>query len=249
MDVTGDSAPRRWRAALRFLTLVPMDSTLPVGMAVAFFPFPGAVIGTVAGSFVFLTSWMGRTATSALVTLLMAVAMGILREGWDPGDPRPAAIFDLRRLRYTGAGMLAAQSAVRWQVLQHSRPADAVTLLGASQLAAGAAVAALVWIARPASPAADALTSRVRSTSALVAIAMGALGVVAIAPRVAIAILGGAYLILRSIRYLWYRWRGGIDLDALGVASACIEMLALLLIVWAELPGIGPAAPGGPIRD
>jgi hypothetical protein len=104
---------------------------------------------------------------------------------------------------------------------------SAAGVVVAVHAAARAAMIGLAWVARPGAsgPALD-----ITSWAALAGIGTGVVVVfMALDYRRAVAICVGGYLVVRVVRELAYRRRGGVDKTALAAAKGLTEVMAVVV--------------------
>ncbi len=233
----GALAGNRFLAAIRYLTLLPIPrptSAAPMltGATAACLPLMGAVIGAI-GILLFsallaiLPAWLAALLVGGMWTALT----GVLRESgrFLRGSPRTNLIlFSILFLRWQG-------------LLAHSFYVDAHMILAvlAIQTVPRAGLVAMAWTARPrtgmgivaAGGTGMALSANLRSSSAIVAIALGLLAAF-LAGGILLFTLAGiaGYFTIRLLCTWSYAWRGGADGDAYGFAELIFE--AVMWALW-----------------
>ncbi len=136
------------------------------------------------------------------------------------------------RRRFGGADaiVVAASIAIRWLAIDHLATMRVLAIFMAAQAVPRATVIALAWASRPApSGVGYTFSSTLNTWIALVAMAEGCVAAFACGFRPAAMMLAGAYLIARLVRWLSYRYRGGVSADSLGTAQLLTEFFVLLL--------------------
>jgi adenosylcobinamide-GDP ribazoletransferase len=246
------SAPRRAeaevRAALAFLTRVPISPTTPDRTGAAAFGLVGALVGVVGAVAVVIVGSAAPLAAGALAVGAIALATGALHldglgDTFDAlAAPTPDAAEDARRdPRLGSAGVVAVATALI---------VDAA-LIGELMAAAGIAATALACVTAAATSRAIAVLTALahrsvvrpgggawfatRVTPAAVVLAVGTAAAVALgaalaagSPAILVGAVGGALLgQIGSAAII--RARGGLDGDGLG-ASVEIAFAAVLLI-------------------
>ena len=99
----------------------------------------------------------------------------------------------------------------------------------ASQTVSRAAAIGLAWTSRPARAGLE-LSQRLNTLKALIAIAQGLLAAAYCGPAAAVAIVAGVTLMLRAVRALAYRKRGGIDGPLLTAARFGAEAVTVAVV-------------------
>jgi adenosylcobinamide-GDP ribazoletransferase len=232
--------------AFGFLTVLraPGDPVAP-GRAAALFPLVGAVLGA-AGAAIYLGG--SRILPSSLAALLTvafwSMVSGVLHEDGlaDVADAMRAGrstekmltILKDSRIGTFGALAVAMSVLVRWQALDHVVTArgelGVLEVCVAAQALPRAAMVALAWVSRPAGTGLGlAFSSTLTTPAALVAIAQGIAVALILGTRAAVAIVAGAYFIVRLARWYFYRRIGGVNGDCLGATEQILEIFVLLL--------------------
>ncbi len=103
-------------------------------------------------------------------------------------------------------------------------------VLVVAQVIPRASMIALAWVSRPAPWGLGyEFSSTLVSWEALIAILEGVAAAMWLGIRPGVMILAGTYLILRLVQWLSYRYQGGVNADALGMAQLLTEFFVLLL--------------------
>jgi len=183
------------------------------------FPAFGALIGAI-GAGIYLGLPRGATALPIIDEVLIAALWGALA----------FAPHEDRRFGIASAISITASIAIRWFAIDALVPGPVVQVFIAAQTVPRAAVVAIAWASRPAAAGAGlAFSSTLTTPVALIAIAEGIAAAMLCGLRPGLAILVGAYLIIRAVRWFWYRYAGGVNADAFGATQLLIEMFVLLL--------------------
>lgn len=205
----------------------------PVGLPLRFlmgprailFPLFGAVIGAIGAGVYFAalhlySSRAGTGAPIALDALLVAALWGAL--AFVPHEHR--------RFGITSAMVIAATGVVRWLAIDAQVSGRLLEVFIAAQTVPRAAMVAIAWASRPSGPGAGyAFSSSLTTPAALIAITEGAAAALLCGLRPGLAILAGAYVIIRAVRWFSYRYAGGVNADSFGATQLLIEMFVLLL--------------------
>jgi cobalamin synthase len=135
-----------------------------------------------------------------------------------------------RRFGIAGAIAIAAGIAIRWLALDALAPGRTIEVFIASQTVPRAAIVAIAWASRPAGEGAGhEFSTALRTPIALIAIAEGIAAALLCGLRPGLAILAGAYVIIRAVRGFSYRYSGGVNADSFGATQSLIEIFVLLL--------------------
>jgi len=183
-----------------------VPATLPAGRAAAWLPLFGAILGA-AGAGIYLV------VVKALSPSIAALAAVIF---W-AALSRPGALGTV--------GILLSVIA-RWQALDHVATPGIVAACIASQAVARAGMVALAWVSRPVEVG---LSSTLTTPAALAAAAQGIAAAFLCGLRTGIAILVGAYLLIRLARWYSYRRIGGVNSTSLGSTEQLLEILVLVM--------------------
>jgi adenosylcobinamide-GDP ribazoletransferase len=234
---------RRLLGAVSFLTIVPIrGETAPPGRSAIFFPLVGAGLGA-AGAGIFLgTSQALPVALAALITVAFwAAVTGVLHEDGlaDSADAFRAgrtpekmlAILKDSRIGTYGAVAIVLSVGARWQAMEYLAASRVVEVFIAAQAVPRAAMVALAWISRPAASTGLGFefSSTLTTPTAVIAIVQGVAAALLCGILPGVAILGGAYVIVRVARWYFYRRIGGVNGDCLGATEQLIEIYVLVL--------------------
>lgn len=192
---------RTFLSAAAFLTRLPAPrDPVPAGRAAIFFPLAGAMLGAV-GAGIYLI------AAPSVAAILTVGFWTVISRG-----------------RIGTVGMVLSVIA-RWFALEHT--AHVVEACIASQTVARAGMVALAWVSRPSGT--ELTYSTLSTPAALVAMAQGIAAAFLCGLRPGIAILGGAYLIIRLARWYSYRRIGSVNSAGLNSTEQLLEVLVLVL--------------------
>jgi len=119
---------------------------------------------------------------------------------------------------------------LRWLALNDFAGQDRLAAFVAMQTIPRAAVVALAWVSLPGDDGPGYEFSAALTTPvAVVSIAIGLATAALCGIRTGVILVLGAFLILRTVRWFAYRYRGGADADAFAAAQLLIEIMILLL--------------------
>ncbi len=119
---------------------------------------------------------------------------------------------------------------LRWLALNDFAGQDRLAAFLAMQTIPRASIIALAWVSRPGDDGPGYEFSTAVSTPvAIVSIVIGLVTAALCGIRTGIVLVLGTYLILRTVRWFAYRYRGGADADAFAAAQLLIEIAILLL--------------------
>lgn len=179
-----------------------------IGRAAAWFPVVGTALGAAgAGIYLIVPPPFGAFAC----VVLWAASGRILNEG---------------KLIY-GAAILSAVA--RWLALENFAEAPGILVVCiAAQAIPRAAVVGMAWVSRPAGTGLDyELASTLTTPMAIAAIAQGVLAAFLCGARAAVVLIVGSFLIAKLVREFFYKRRGGVDGDCLGVTEQLLEIFIL----------------------
>ncbi len=197
------------------------------GPRVIFFPLYGAATGAL-GAGVYLAilhlsiTYAARGATwpIRLDELLVATLWGAL--AFTPHEQRQFGI--------SSAIVIAASIAIRWLAIDALVPGRTIEVFVAAQTVPRAAMVTIAWASRPSGEGRGyGFSSSLTTPAALIAIAEGAAAALLCGLRPGLAILAGAYVIIRAVRWFSYRYVGGVNADSFGSTQLLIEIFVLLL--------------------
>lgn len=233
---------RTFLDAVSFLTIirVPGDP-VPPGRAAIFFPLVGGMLGA-AGAGIFLgASRVLPPSLAALLTVAFwTIISGVLHEDGlaDIADAlragrsqaRMLSILKDSRIGTYGAVAIVLSIVARWQAVEHVATPRVFEAFIAAQAVPRAAIVALAWVSRPVGTGLGlAFSSTLTTTASVAAIAQGAAAAFACGVRPGVVILLGAYLLIRVMRWHFYRRIGGVNGDCLGATEQLLEILILVL--------------------
>jgi Cobalamin-5-phosphate synthase len=188
-----------------------LDSLFFKGARAIFLPLFGAAIAAIG---VTLVPHYG------LIALLWTAAAMLPRE-------RPS-------LNVTTLTIVIASGLLRWLALESFGGQNIFAAFLAMQVAPRAAMLALAWVSRPGDVGRGYEFSATLTTPlVLIAIAEGVAAAFFCGFRTGLAILAGAYLMLRGIRWFSYRQLGGVNADSFGAAQLLVELFVLLMFTCA----------------
>ena len=231
-----------FRAAIRFLTIVPArGGDAPPGMAAAFFPLVGAMLGAAGAGVYLLAAKAFPTSIAALATVAFWIAIsGVLHEDGlaDVADAvragrtreRVLSILKDSRIGTYGAVAILLSVLARWQALEYLATPRVFETLIAVQAVPRAAMVAMAWCSRPAgSGLGYALSSTLSTPAAIAAMAQGAAAALLCGLRPGLAMMAGSVLIVQASRGWFYVRLGGVNGDCLGFTEQLIEIFILLM--------------------
>jgi len=231
-----------FRAAIRFLTIVPVrGGDAPPGMAAAFFPLVGAMLGAAGAGVYLLAAKAFPTSIAALATVAFWIAIsGVLHEDGlaDVADAvragrtreRVLSILKDSRIGTYGAVAILLSVLARWQALEYLATPRVFETLIAVQAVPRAAMVAMAWCSRPAgSGLGYALSSTLSTPAAIAAMAQGAAAALLCGLRPGLAMMAGSVLIVQASRGWFYVRLGGVNGDCLGFTEQLIEIFILLM--------------------
>lgn len=195
------------------------------GPRAIFLPLYGAAIGAIgAGVYLaFLHLYLQGGAAALpikLDELLVATLWGALA----------LLPHERRSIGVAGAITFVASIALRWLAIDALVPGRTIEVFIAAQTVPRAAIVATAWVSRPSGEGAGhGFSSALTTPVALIAIAEGVAAALACGLRPGLAILAGAYVIIRAVRWFSYRYAGGVNADSFGTTQLLIEMFVLLL--------------------
>lgn len=192
---------------------------------VIFLPLFGALVGTMGAGiyFAILHMYLPRGATALpikLDELLVATLFAVL--AFLPHERRSIGL--------AGIVTFVASLAIRWLAIDALVPGRTMEVFIAAQTVPRAAIVAIAWASRPSGTGAGfGFSSALTTPVALTAITEGIAAAMLCGLRPGLAILAGAYVIIRAVRWFSYRYAGGVNADSFGVTQLLIEMFVLLL--------------------
>jgi len=195
------------------------------GPRVIFLPLYGAAIGAIGAGIYFGILYLYLPGGAAampirLDELLVAALWGAL--AFLP--------HERRRFGITSAIAIAAGIAIRWLAIDALIPGRTIEVFVAAQTIPRAAFVAIAWVSRPAGEGTGVgFSSTLTTPAALIAITEGVAAALLCGLRPGLAILAGAYVIIRAVRWFSYRYAGGVNADSFGATQALIEIFVLLL--------------------
>lgn len=180
--------------------------------------------------FVSASRFLPVPVAAAAVTVFWASVSSLLREDLRIGAPhgRPHERWTVARIipRALAAlvwiGAFVHEGSSRTGILRMALAA------AAAQCISRAGVLALAWTSRPAAGGLE-LCARLRISSVVPAVLIGALAASMYGLRIGIALIVGAYLILRGARDWFYRQHSGIDGDDVADARMAVECFTVLM--------------------
>src|SRR3954471_5144806 len=228
------------RAAIQFLTLVPVGGSAPPARGAVFFPLVGALLGLGAGA-IRVYAPLPPSIAALLALAFLVIITGALHEDGlaDVADAfragrspeRIQAILKDSRIGVYGAVALVVTLLLRWQAIE---PLDG-SAIPALVAAGGVSRGAMVVFARMSRPIGDGLgkafclgLSRPQVMAA--AFESAALPFLA-GPIAGATVLFANAVALIAARAYFHRRAGGITGDCLGAIGQISEVLTLLLFV------------------
>jgi cobalamin synthase len=202
------------------------------GPRVILLPLYGAAVGAMGAGiyFAILYMWVVGAARGAtalpikLDELLVATLWGAL--AFLPHERRSSGFAGA----VTGTMTFLASIAIRWLAIDALVPGRTIEVFIAAQTVPRAAMVAIAWASRPAGEGTGyGFSSALTTPFALIAIAEGAAAALLCGLRPGLAILAGAYVIIRGVRWFSYRYAGGVNADSFGGTQLLIEIFVLLL--------------------
>jgi cobalamin synthase len=199
------------------------------GARVIFLPLYGAAIGMI-GAYLWLIDIVLRASPDARLAPSMISTLAIF---WGVLAFVPR---ERQRFGMADASIMAAGIAVRWLAIDGlalgalASERALVEVFIAVQTVPRAAMVAIAWVSRPTGEGAGfGFSSALTTPVALIAISEGVAAALLCGLRPGLAILAGAYVIIRGVRWFWYREAGGVNADTFGATQLLIEIFVLLL--------------------
>lgn len=232
---------RTFLAAVSFLTILPVATTILPGRAAVFFPLTGAILGAAGAGVMIAASFVLPISIAALITVAFwTIVSGVLHEDGlaDVADVMRAgrsrakmlAILKDSRIGTYGAVAIVLSIVARWQALQHVPAARILMVCIIAQAVPRAAMVVLAWISRPSGDGLGlAFLSSLNTTRAILALLQGLIASMLLGWRPGLLIIAGTYLIVRGARAYFYKRIGGINGDCLGATEQLIEIFILIL--------------------
>jgi hypothetical protein len=197
----------------------------------ALWPFYGAALGG-AGVALFISAsqFLPVPAAAVTVTVFWASVSSLLQEDLRIGAPHgPLTVVRIipRVLAaFVWIAVFVHQGASRTGVLRMA------VIAAAAQCISRAGAVALAWTSQPAAGGLE-LCARLRLSAVVPALLTGALAASMHGLRIGIAMIVGAYLILRGARDWFHRKHAGIDGDDVAHARMMVECFTVLLASFA----------------
>jgi cobalamin synthase len=198
------------------------------GSRAIFLPLYGAAIGA-AGAYVCLVDGVLEALPDSSPARWMIPALGIF---WGVLAFAPR---ERRRFGMADVVIMAAGIGIRWLAIDGLAMGTLAServwgIFIAAQTVPRAAMVAIAWVSRPAGEGAGyEFSSTLTTPGALMAITEGVAAALLCGLRPGLAILAGAYVIIRAVRWFSYRYAGGVNADSFGATQLLIEMFVLLL--------------------
>jgi cobalamin synthase len=195
------------------------------GPRAIFLPLYGAAVGAIGAGVYFAILYLYLPGGAAVLPikldeLLIAMLYGAL--AFLPHERRSIGV--------AGAVTVAASIAIRWLAIDGLVPGRTLEVFIAAQTVPRAAIVAIAWASRPSGEGAGyEFSSALTTPVALIAITEGVAAALLCGLRPGLAILAGAYVIIRAVRWFSYRYAGGVNADSFGATQLLIEMFVLLL--------------------
>ncbi len=196
----------------------------------ALWPLYGAAVGA-AGMALFVSAsrFLPVPIAAATVTIFWACVSTLLREderiGAPHGDWTVARIAPRVLAAIIWIVAFLHEGTSRAGILRMALAAMA------AQCISRAGILALAWTSRPAAGGLE-LCARLSASVAIPAALIGTITASLYGLRIGIALIAGAYVILRGARDWFYRQRGGIDGDDLANARMLLECYTVLLVIF-----------------
>jgi len=197
----------------------------------ALWPLYGAALGGAGMAlFVSASQVLPVPAAAVVVTIFWASVSHLLREDLRIGAPHsPLTIV---RIGPRALAALVWIAAFVHQGISHAASHTSVLRMAAAAAAAQcisrAGALVLAWSSQPAAGGLE-LCARLRSSAMVPAAITGALASSFFGLRIGIALIVGAYVILRGARDWFYRKHSGIDGDDLAHARMLVECFVVLM--------------------
>jgi adenosylcobinamide-GDP ribazoletransferase len=232
--------------AVQFLTVMPVSAKSEApGAAAAWFPLVGAVLGA-AGAGVYLAFARAFPASIAALACVAfwTAASGVLHEdgladvadALRAGRSRESMLTILKdsRIGTFGAVAVILSMLSRWQALQYFTGPSLIAVCIAAQAVPRAAMVGLAWTSRPVGTGLGyALASTLRTSGAVIALALGIAAALLCGLRAGTVILAGSFVIAHLARSYFYKRLGGVNGDCLGATEQLIEIFILGLFACA----------------
>jgi adenosylcobinamide-GDP ribazoletransferase len=222
------------RAAIQFLTLVPVGGSAPPARGAVFFPLVGALLGLGAGA-IRVYAPLPPSIAALLALAFLVIITGALHEDGlaDVADAfragrspeRILAILKDSRIGVYGAVALVLALLLRWQAIEH-------LAIPAMVAAGGASRGAMVVLAAASNPLGDGLGKAFclgLRTPDVVIVAIEATALPFLGgPLVGATALAANALAVVLARAYFHRRAGGVTGDCLGAMCQVCEILTLL---------------------
>jgi hypothetical protein len=176
--------------------------------------------------FVSASQFLPIPVAAVAVTIFWASVSSLLREDVRIGAPHGPLTWT--RIIPRALAALVWIGAFVHQGSSHSAVLRMGAAAAAAQCISRAGALALTWTSQPAAGGLE-LCARLRTSAVVPAVLTGTLAASMYGPRIGIALIVGAYLILRSARDWFYRQRSGIDGDDVAHARMAVEVFIVLI--------------------
>jgi hypothetical protein len=180
--------------------------------------------------FVSASQFLPVPAAAAAVAVFWASVSSLLREDLRIGAPHGPLI--VARIIPRGLAALVWIATFVHQGASRTGVLRMAVIAAAAQCISRAGAVALAWTSQPAAGGLE-LCARLRISAVVPALLTGVLAASMTGLRIGIALLVGAYLILRGARDWFYRRHAGIDGDDIAYARMTVECFTVLLASFA----------------
>ena len=196
----------------------------------ASWPLYGAALGA-AGMALFVSAsrFLPVPVAAATVTIFWACVSSLLREDVRIGAPHGP--WTLARIAPRVLAAIIWIGAFVHEGASHAGILRMAMAAATAQCISRAGTLALAWTSRPAAGGLE-LCARLSASAAIPAALIGTLAASLYGLRIGVALIAGAYVILRGARDWFYRQHGGIDGDDLANARMLLECYTVLLVVF-----------------
>lgn len=232
-------------SALQFLTVVPVRLQHPrsPSKSAIYFPWVGALLGAVAGTWIALSrAHLGSDIACLLALVILTLLTGGIHEdgladvadAFRAGRSRGKILEILKDSRIGTYGALALLGAflVRWQALTRSHLDPVLGLVAALALSR----ASLVALAGFSPPLGDGLGSdfiRHLSRPVLLTSIAGSILIAGLAAGLtSVAMIVASAAVVAGLRLYFLRRAGGVNGDCLGATCVIVETVNLLILAW-----------------
>jgi adenosylcobinamide-GDP ribazoletransferase len=135
-----------------------------------------------------------------------------------------------RGVNVTAVVVLVSSVLLRWLALDSLLPSQVLAVCIASQVVSRSAMLTIAWVSTPSgNGAAEKVGANLTIPVAIAVMILGFAAAFYCGLRPGMGILVGAYLIVRAVRWISYRYAGGVTGDSLGLTQLLTELFVLLM--------------------